>query len=102
MRRLWIPMLSLVGCLDYDSFLQQRQERYCEEMAICNPAVECVVPAPADDTGYSTTGDACDFDRGLARECLNGTWTCDDTVPDFRYPIGPAACSAVCGTAFTQ
>ena len=97
----FLVLLPIVGCLDYSSFLQQRGERYCEEMAICNPDQPCVVPDPVD-TGYTAATGACEFDRKLARDCLKGTWTCNTEFVGFEYPVGPAACNAVCGTAFTE
>lgn len=102
MRLSFLLMLPSVGCLDYASFQQKRGERYCEEMAICNPDQPCVVPEPAVDTGYAVGTEDCAFDRKLARECLNGVWTCDTEFVGFEYPVGPAACNAVCGTALTE
>lgn len=97
---LFLLLVPLHGCLDYDTYLKKFRVRYCDEMAKCNPDFECNVPT-ADDTGYTSEIGDCEFDAKLARDCLNGTWTCEGPLddPDFQYPVGPEACSAVCGTA---
>jgi hypothetical protein len=96
-----LGLVVAAGCLDYESFLQKKHDRYCEEMAICNPDFECNVPT-ANDTGYATDLVECDFDAKLARDCLKGTWTCADPLqngdPSFMYPVGPEACEGVCGS----
>jgi hypothetical protein len=95
--RCLLVLLPLQGCLGYESYLQKLRERYCEEMAVCNPDFECVVPS-VDDTGYTTDIAECDFDAKNGRDCLKGTWTCAGPLgePAFQYPVGPAACSEVC------
>lgn len=104
MRRLpALLLLPVLGCLDYESFLQKKHERYCEEMATCNPDFECNVPT-VNDTGYAVDLVDCDFDKKMARDCLNGIWTCTDQFGEieFRYPVGPEACHAVCGNAVDE
>jgi len=101
-RARWSLLLLVAGCLDYPSFLQKQRDRYCEELEKCSPDTECVVPT-VDDTGYTTGIEDCDFDRKQARDCLEGEWKCESPLgdPAYQYPIGPAACSAVCRSAFT-
>lgn len=91
------PLVSLgTGCLSYQDFLAKKHEKYCEELAKCNPDIPCEQPEEAD-TGYGT-GEECDFQSGAARDCLKGTWTCNTEFVGFEYPIGPQACEGVCGT----
>lgn len=90
----WASLAS--GCLSYEKFLQKKHDKYCEELAKCNPDIPCEQPE-ATDTGYGTVGEDCDFDGGAAHDCLNGVWTCNNDFVGFEYPIGPQACEAVCG-----
>jgi hypothetical protein len=86
------------GCLSYQEFLTKRHDKYCEELANCNPDIPCDIPIGLD-TGYAN--DECDFDAGAARDCLHGTWTCATPGAGFEYPLPPPACDAVCGGATT-
>jgi hypothetical protein len=85
----------VAGCLSYDAFLEKKSNKYCEELAKCNPETPCEIPAGVD-TGSPAEED-CDYDAGAARDCLNGVWTCDDRFPGFEYPVPAQACFAVCG-----
>jgi hypothetical protein len=91
MRRLPVLLLVLmVGCLTYDRFLQLKQEKECETEQACNPQLDCET-----DTG-ALSAEACDFDAGAARECLNGEWVCYDESTGFEFAIPPQICDAVC------
>lgn len=87
-----------VGCLDYQSFLDKKRDRECEELAKCNPDIPCQLPY-GSDTGYGN--DVCDFDRDAAKDCLHGSWRCADVDPHFMYVIPPEACALVCGEGST-
>jgi hypothetical protein len=87
--------VGVAGCLNYERFLDKKADKYCEELAKCNPDTPCEVPSSLD-TG-SLDADECNFDAGSARDCLAGTWTCDDRFPGFEYPVPAQACYSVCG-----
>lgn len=93
-----LACLGAPGCLSYEEFLNKRHDKYCEELAKCNPETPCDIPIGLD-TGYGN--DECTFDAGVARDCLHGTWTCADPGPGFEYPLPPPACNAVCGVTTT-
>lgn len=85
-------LVPLVGCLTYEGFLQQRNQKECEIEQGCNPALDCEA-----DTGVLAAED-CDFDAGAAHDCLKGAWSCSDAFPGFEQAIPPQICDAVCRT----
>ena len=93
-------LLSMVGCgISEDKFNEEFAAKYCEEQAICNPEMAC-----GDATGTTTTGTVvveCDFDKAAAKDCLNGTWSCNDDFPGFEFAVPPSVCGSVCGAATT-
>lgn len=79
------------GCLSYQSFLDQKNDKFCEQYAVCNPDADCELP---DEATVSDTG--CDFDASAARDCLKGEWACNTSFPGYEYPSAPSACLSVC------
>ncbi len=69
-------------------FLQQFEERLCAEVAACPDALPC----DAD-----TWGDQCQFDAIAAQECLDGRFSCEESVHtnNPNWVEVPAACSDV-------
>ncbi|MEQ1505118.1 MAG: hypothetical protein ABMB14_22985 [Myxococcota bacterium] len=95
-------LAPLPGCLSYEQFLERKSERYCDELANCNPNAICAEPT-GTDTGYAADLFDCAFDAKAARACLNGTWTCNTEFgAEFAYPIGPAECALVCGAEVVE
>ena len=45
--------LGATSCLSYSAFLEKKANKYCEELAKCNPDTPCNAPSGVD-TGYST------------------------------------------------
>jgi len=87
-----VALALLPACLSYEGFLEKRLARKCEQQEVCNPDIPCFDV----DTG-EVPPDDCDFDAGMARQCLAGAWTCDDRFVGFEVPIPPQACATVCG-----
>lgn len=85
-------VFGLSGCLSYQEYLNQKADKYCDVFAACNTGgQDCTIP---EETALFDTG--CEFDAGMARDCLNGSWTCNTDVSGFEYPSLPLACDGVC------
>lgn len=87
------PSTADTGDLSYEAFRDELQARYCEEQDGCNPDVPC------DTDNLETPPDPCSsFDPEVARDCLEGEWTCNTDSPGFEYPEPPEPCERVCGS----
>ncbi len=84
---------ATTGALTQSEFNAAYADKYCDEWATCNTSSDC----PSTTTTCTASGTTCDFDPVAAQACLDGVWTCNTTYPGFEYPVGPAACSTVCG-----
>lgn len=87
-----IPFLVvLAGCtLSPDDYADSRLDIECET---CEgkgnfDCEQLIREDPKDKQG-------CDYDEEAARECLKGTWTCNEDTPPIVYPVGPAICENV-------
>jgi len=79
-----------VPSLTSSEFEDAYGDRFCDEMASCDPSEPC---NPAE---WSNTLDtSCDFDPVQGQGCLDGTWTCDDSHPDHPFVEYPNACYTV-------
>ena len=99
MRVFWLSALVLAACgpgfdppeeiegpntaLTPDNFRDRFAERFCQEMADCNPA------SPCDETQIEAGNDtACVFDFEQAQVCFDKGWPCVATqaVPYIEVP----------------
>jgi hypothetical protein len=62
----------------------------CTVMRHCNPDFDCSI---FDDLEQSDTA-GCRFDAEMARECMDGQWTCEGEG-EYAYAVAPEACSEV-------
>ena len=68
-------------------FAQKHADKYCEELYACFEGnVMC------DDDNMETTN--CDFDKSMAKDCLDGEYSCDTAA---QTVLSPEECSKVCG-----
>ena len=88
-------IFALAACgLSQSKFEEKFGEKICEEYATCNADVECSTSGDDDDGG----AECADYDKKKAKECLDGTYTCNDEFGEgFEFLEIPDACLAVCG-----
>lgn len=87
----FVPLIALmIGCgVSEDKFSEKFADKYCNEWTSCGAEEdwgEC--PVGAGDVLTSN----CEFDAKAAKDCLKGSWTCDDVFPE-----QPSVCEDVCG-----
>lgn len=86
---------TLAACgLNQNSFGTEFVETYCAEHRSCDRIGR---PCPVELNDQGTVYRDCDFDKDLAAECLDGAFTCDDSIPENAVVIVPEACTLVCG-----
>jgi hypothetical protein len=92
-------LFALAACgISEDDFAAEYADKYCAELETCGSDFTC---STTGTTTATTTAVAdCEFDAAAAQDCLDGEWTCDDTL---KLPIPPAACGTVytCATGTT-
>lgn len=86
-------LVFLTGCMSQSTFAKKFVDTYCDAYLYCDTSERPCPVRLEDETRYK----ACDFDANLARECLDGPFTCNDEVDRFEVIVAPAACSQVCG-----
>ena len=87
----WLALWVLGGCtLDEETFRKRYDDQYCDVLE-----EECGGTCLDQPEGVALT---CDFDKGKAKECLDGEWVClplGTGKDDPMLPQGPAACAEV-------
>ena len=88
-----LPLLA--GCMTQASFYDEFVPTYCDWHETCNTGgLPC--PVTLDDARPASD---CEFDSSAARECLDGVFTCDETIDGFEVVTTPDACESarICG-----
>jgi hypothetical protein len=90
---------SATACgITEDEFAAGYTDKYCAQLETCGSDFAC---STSGTTATTTTALAnCEFDAAAAQDCLDGEWTCDDSL---NLPNPPAACGTVytCTTGTT-
>lgn len=74
-----------------EDFAADYMDKYCEELTTCGSEFECA-DTTGTATGTTTSEITCEFDSAAAKDCLDGEWTCDDTL---KLPVPPSECGSV-------
>ena len=85
-------LLALGACgMSEDKFADKFAEAYCDQISECGVDIDC------PEAGGTEVPDTCEYDKGNAKDCINGEWGCDDN----DFPTIPDACANVydCGAA---
>lgn len=87
-------LFALGACATQGRFAEKFVDDYCTEYLYCDSSGR---PCPVRISDEAIAYSACNYDRVLAKECLEGPFTCNDSVEGFEVIEVPAACYDVCG-----